>query len=54
MDHGIVLCEIADEIANSEGPEQPSEFCYLKRRWQIKDFLAEHADVIGMAMQRCK
>ncbi|KAH8266201.1 hypothetical protein KR038_008904 [Drosophila bunnanda] len=54
MDNGIVLCEIADEIPDLEGEEHPSEFNYLKRRWQIKDFLAEHADVIMMAVQRCQ
>ncbi|KAH8342380.1 hypothetical protein KR059_004122 [Drosophila kikkawai] len=52
MDSGIVLCEIADEILDLEDPEHPSEFCCLKRRWRIKEFLAQHADVIVIAVQK--
>ncbi|KAH8234832.1 hypothetical protein KR032_003795 [Drosophila birchii] len=54
MDNSIVLCEIADEIPKTEDQEHPSEFCYLKRRWKIKDFLAQHAEVIVMAVERCQ
>ncbi|XP_017102596.2 E3 ubiquitin-protein ligase SHPRH [Drosophila bipectinata] len=52
MEHGVVLCEIAEEIS-PEGPEEPSEFAFGKRRWRVREFLTEKAEAIGICIQEC-
>lgn len=53
MDHGVVLCEIAEEIA-PEFPEYPSELNFGKRRWRVKDFLREKSEAIEICIQGCE
>ncbi|XP_017048640.1 E3 ubiquitin-protein ligase SHPRH [Drosophila ficusphila] len=50
---GIVLCEIADEVA-PECPEDPMEFRYGKRRWLFKEFLTEYAEEILICIEECQ
>ncbi|KAH8318472.1 hypothetical protein KR067_003286 [Drosophila pandora] len=53
MEHGFVLCEIAEEIAPG-CPEEPSELSFGKRRWRVKDYLTEKAEAIEICIQGCQ
>ncbi|XP_017071026.1 E3 ubiquitin-protein ligase SHPRH [Drosophila eugracilis] len=52
---GIVLCEIADEVAPECVKDPgPLEFQYVKKRWVFKEFFIEYKDVLLNCIEQCQ